>query len=286
MSINLIYSFREGMLGLKRARLATTIAISTVTITLTLLGIFIILTVNVQRVIGLLNERLNVEIFIDNSLDPISIKLLQNNVSGIEGVETVTYISKEEALERFRDEFGEDPLAILGENPLPASLLVKIKNEYRNPGKIVTVVENIKVLKGVDEVIYHDRLFRLINQYSKMILAVDIGLFFIVLLSVILLVSNTLRLTILSQQKNIQIMQLVGATINFVRRPYLVQGVFQGFIGGVISMGIIWVIVQLIRFRFPHLLVVPLYVLIMPLLIGVVISYLGSLMALKRFLNA
>ncbi len=286
MSINLIYSFREGMLGLKRARLATTIAISTVAITLTLLGIFIVLTVNVQRVIGLLNERLNVEIFIDNSLDPLSIKLLQNNVSSIEGVEDVTYISKEEALERFRGEFGEDPLAILGENPLPASLLVKIKNEYRNPEKIVTVVESIKVLKGVDEVIYHGRLFRLIHQYSKVILAIDIGLFFIVLLSVILLVSNTLRLTILSQQKNIQIMQLVGATINFVRRPYVVQGVFQGFIGGVISMGIVWVIVQLIRFRFPHLLVVPLHVLIMPLLIGVLISYLGSLMALKRFLNA
>jgi cell division transport system permease protein len=274
------------MLGLKRARLATTIAISTVAITLTLLGIFIVLTVNIQRVIGLLNERLNVEIFIDNSIEPLSIKLLQNNVSGIEGVKAVTYISKEEALERFRDEFGEDPLAILGENPLPASLLVKIKNEYRNPEKIATVVENIKVLKGVDEVIYHDRLFRLINQYSRAILAIDIGLFFIVLLSVILLVSNTLRLTILSQQKNIQIMQLVGATINFVRRPYLVQGVFQGFIGGVISMGIVWAIVQLIRFRFPHLLVVPLHVLIMPLLIGVLVSYLGSLMALKRFLNA
>ncbi len=286
MSINLIYSFREGMLGLKRARLATTIAISTVVITLTLLGIFIVLTVNVQRVIGLLNERLNVEIFIDNSLDLYSIKLLQNNVSDIKGIETVTYISKENALERFRDEFGEDPLAILGENPLPASLLVKIKNEYRNPEKIVIVVENIKVLKGVDEVIYHGRLFRLINQYSKVILAIDIGLFFIVLLSVILLVSNTLRLTILSQQKNIQIMQLVGATINFVRRPYLVQGVFQGFIGGVISMGIVWVIVQLIRFRFPHLLVIPFYVLIMPFLIGLVVSYLGSLMALKRFLNA
>jgi cell division transport system permease protein len=274
------------MLGLKRARLATTIAISTVAITLTLLGVFIVLTVNVQRVIGLLNERLNVEIFIDNSIDPLSIKLLQNSVSGIEGVGTVTYISKEEALERFRNEFGEDPLAILGENPLPASLLVKIKNDYRIPEKMVSIVEDIKVLKGVDEVIYHDRLFRLINQYSKVILAIDIGLFFIVFLSVILLVSNTLRLTILSQQKNIQIMQLVGATISFVRRPYLVQGVFQGFIGGVISMGIVWAIVQLIRFRFPHLLVVPLLVLIMPLLIGMVISYLGSLVALKRFLNA
>ena len=286
MSINLIYSFREGMLGLKRARLATTIAISTVAITLTLLGIFIVLTVNVQRVIGLLNERLNVEIFIDNSLDPLSIKILQNNVSDIKGVEAVTYISKEEALERFRDEFDEDPLAILGENPLPASLLVKIKNEYRNPEKMAAVVKNIERLNGVDEVIYHNRLFRLINQYSKVILAIDIGLFFIVLLAVIFLVSNTLRLTILSQQKNIQIMQLVGATINFVRRPYLVQGVFQGFIGGVISMAIIWVIVQLIRFRFPHLLIVPLHVLVMPLLIGVVVSYLGSLMALKRFLNA
>ncbi len=286
MSINLIYSFREGMLGLKRARLATTIAISTVAITLTLLGIFIVLTVNVQRVIGLLNERLNVEIFIDNSLDPYSIKLLQNNVSDIEGVEAVTYISKEEALERFRDEFGEDPLAILGENPLPASLLVKIKNEYRNPERMIAVVKNIERLNGVDEVIYHGRLFRLISQYSKVILAIDIGLFFIVLLSVIFLVSNTLRLTILSQQKNIQIMQLVGATINFVRRPYLVQGVFQGFIGGVVSMVIIWVIVQLIRLRFPHLLIVPLHVLIMPLLVGVVVSYLGSLMALKRFLNA
>jgi cell division transport system permease protein len=80
-------------------------------------------------------------------------------------------------------------------------------------------------------------------------------------------------------------MQLVGATRAFVRRPYLVQGVFQGFIGGIIGVGIVGILVLLIRIRFPHLLVVPFSVVMMPLIIGLVISYLGSLMALKRFLN-
>lgn len=286
MSVNLLYTFREGMLGLKRARLATTIAISTITVTLTLLGLFVVLTVNVQRIIELLNERLNIEVFIDNSLDPLSIKVLKNNLGSTEGIDRVIYVSKEAALERFQKEFGEDPLAILGENPLPASFLIKIKSEFRKPDKIEGIVDRISQLDGVEEVIYHGRLFRLINRYSKIVLGIDIGLFVIVFLSVVLLVSNTLRLTILSQRKNIQIMQLVGATKSFIKRPYLLQGLFQGLIAGIISMGIVWIIVQAVRMRFPHLLITPLFVMILPFFVGLATSYLGSLMALKRFLSA
>ena len=66
---------------------------------------------------------------------------------------------------------------------------------------------------------------------------------------------------------------------------YLVQGIFQGLIGGMISMGIVWIVVQVVRLRFPHLLIVPFSVILVPFLVGLMVSYLGSIMALKRFLS-
>ncbi len=285
MSLNLLYSAHEGIIGLKRARMATAITISTVTISLILLGIFMVLTLNVHRIVGTFRDQMALEVFIDNGLSFEEIQLLEDQILREDGVAEVLFISREEALERFREEFGDDPLELLGENPLPPSFQIKIEQTWQTPEGIDGVAKKIERIGGVDEVVYHQNLFRILDQYSRVIIIVDIALFSIVLLSAILLVSNTLRLTIYSQRKTIQIMELVGASQSFIRRPYLIQGILQAGIGGCIASLVVWGLWRIIEFRFPHLIEISPLLILAPIILSLFLGFWGSILGLKRFLN-
>ena len=285
MSLNLLYSFREGIAGFRRARLATTITVSTIAVTMMLLGVFLILTVNVQSIAQKIREKISLEIFIDSSLNTKSVQDLESTLMQIEGVKSVVFISKEEALERFKNEFGDDPLVILGDNPLPPSFQVQLKQAFRYPEGVEAVVKEAEVLEGVDQVVYHGKLFKAIDRYSRIVLLVDVSLFLTVLLAAVLLVANTLRLTILSQSKTIQTMELVGATRSFIRRPYLIQGVLQGGIGGGIGAVVVWVLVKIVNLRFPHFLIVSPTMILLPLVLGILLGFLGGSVGLRRFLR-
>lgn len=285
MSLNLFYSFREGMAGLRRARTATFITVSTMTVALTLLGIFLVLTFNVRRIVELFRERMDLEVFIDNSLSFEEVRELEKNISSTQGVDSVVFISKDEALERFRKEWGLDPVALYGENNLPPSFVVSLKRGQRSSDVTEAVAKELEELNGVDEVVYHRQLYRIVDRYSRIVLLADGTLFFIVLLSAVFLVSNTLRLTILSQKRTIQIMELVGAKEDFIRRPYIIQGILQGGIGGTVGSIVVWGGVEVVKLRFPHLLEVTPLLIFFPLLLGVLLGLVGSRVGLSRFLR-
>jgi cell division transport system permease protein len=285
MSLNLLYSIREGFQGLRRARFAAVLTISTIGITLSLFGVFSIFTVNIQTIVNEFKGKMVLEVFIDNSLAAQQVQLLQEKISKEDGIEEVNFISMEEALKRFQTEFGQDPIDLLGENPLPQSFEVKLQSSQRTPVKASQITKKLEQFQGVDEVIYHGTLFSLVDRYSRIILFVDIALLCVVLLSAILLIANTLRLTILSQRKTIHIMVLVGATKGFIRRPYLIQGLIEGGIGGGFAALVVWMCVQLLSIRISHLLEVPLLLFLMPLILGGLLGITGSHIGLKRFLK-
>ncbi|MFC1501825.1 cell division protein FtsX [bacterium] len=285
MSLNLLYSVREGFEGLRRARFATLLTISTIGITLTLFGVFSIITLNVQTIVNQFKGKMVLEVFIDNSLSSSQVQLLKGEITAVEGIEEVIYISKEDALKRFQTEFGQDPTTLLGDNPLPQSFQVKLHSNQRTPARAGQIADRLEQLSGIDEVVYHGTLFSIIDRYSRIILLVDIVLLFIVLLSAVLLIANTLRLTILSQKKTIQIMILVGATEGFIRRPYLIQGLIQGGLGGGVAAFVVWVCVQVLSIRISNLLEVPFLLFVMPLILGSLLGIIGSHIGLKRFLR-
>ena len=285
MSLNLWYSFREGIIGLRRVRMATFVTISTIAVTLTLFGVFLVLTVNVQRIVRVFRERMALEVFIDNSLNAEQIRKLESELSTLSGVKKVTFISKEEALRKFKKEFGEDPLTFLGENPLPSSFEIKIQQTKQSPQEVESLAKKIEKIHGVEDVVYHGKLFKVVDRYSRIIILADIFLSIIVLLAAILLVANTLRLTIFSQRNTIQIMELVGATKSFIRRPYIIQGVLQGGIGGAVGSIVIWVLVHGVRLRFPHLLEASFLLIISPFVLGVILGFWGSGIGIRRFLR-
>jgi cell division transport system permease protein len=285
MSFNIPYIIREGFLGLRRARVAAFVTVTTVAITLTLLNLFLILTLNVRKVVRGFQSQIYFEAFVDSTAPQDSIDVLRKGILALPGVEKAVYISTEKALERFKAEFGEDPIPLLGENPLPASFQVWLTPAYRSPDRAESILAKIQKLSSVEEVLYHGKFFRLIEEYGRTVLWVDFGLMLIVVLATLSLVNNTMRLTLLAQRKSIQIMRLVGATRGFIRRPYLFQGVFQGALGGALSALVSFCLIQLLTWKFNLRLQGTPFFFWGPVAVGALLGLIGSLMGIHRHMQ-
>jgi cell division transport system permease protein len=285
MSLNLVYSIKEGVIGLRRARLASAITISSIAVSLTLFGLLLVVSFHVRRFVEQFQDRIYVEVFIDTSLTEAEVLSLQNKFENYSGTETVFFISKEEALARFEAEFGKEMIEAIGENPLPSSFQIQLNRSHRTAADLETFSQFAQSQPGVDEVVYHKRLFQLLNQYGLIILMGGLILIALVFFSTVFLIANTLRLTILSQQEIIHNMVLVGATNAFIRRPYLIQGVLQGLIGGGIASLIVLVLVKGAALRFPAFQQDASLLAWIPCVIGVFFGYLGSRRGVAKFLK-
>ncbi len=281
-----MYAIREGLRGFQRARLATIVSISTITISLTLLGIFILFTAHLSEMIQTVHERLTLEIFIDNGLNEENIEGLKREIQSISGIQSVRFVSKTDALKQFEQDFGQDVIQLLGDNPLPASFQVQIRQENHSLNHIQNIETKLKSLAGVDDVMYHGKFFQLVEKYSRIIYWIDGIIFVIALLSTIVLIANTLRLTILTQKKTIGIMKLVGATRTFILMPYLYQGFFEGAIAGTIASFFIWCIGIFLHWRFPQLVEWNPLLYLVPFILGSFLGFLGSWIGLKRFFRS
>jgi cell division transport system permease protein len=285
MSLNLMYTLKEGWTGLRRARLASIVTITTVAVALFLFGSFLFITLNVRFIVETYKRKMSVEVFIDNSMTADQIADLRKRLLSVPGVQKADFVSKDDALKKFQEEMGEDPTSLLGENPLPASFLVTVTASHRTPDLAETVVGRIDKLEGVEQTVYNGRLFRRVDQWSRKILIADLSLLILVLGSSLLLVANTLRLTLLAQSKNIQIKRLVGATRWFIRMPYLIQGMLEGGLGGLISSALLWVIIRTAVSKFPMELQGILPAVLVPILLGIFLGFFGSIIGLRRFLK-
>jgi len=285
MSLNLAYSVKEGFKGLKRVRMATFVTVSTIAITHILLGVFLFFTVHVHQLVDIMKNRVSLEVFIDNSLSTQDREDLGKAIQDLPGVRQVTYVSKDEALKKFARDTGIDPVALLGDNPLPASYQIAVDSDRHTPQGIEDVASAVQGLKGVDDVVYNSAFYKVLANNMNRALLVDGFLFGLVILSTILLVANTLRLSIFAQRTSIRIMELVGATRGFIRRPYLVQGLFQGFMGGLVGSAAMWLCGLIVRYYFPSLFSMSVPVILVPVVLGMILGYIGSSVALRRFLT-
>ncbi len=282
---SLWFSFKEGLKGFKRARLATTITISSLAFALFLVGIFLVLSLNVNRWIGDFREKIELEVFLNSDLTESEGRQIARKLQSVEGIKEVKYISREEAARRFKKEFGRDIYEVMDYNPLPSSCTVSIKKGYQNSISVRKISNKIESIDGVNEVLYQKELMALVDRYINLLyfIAAIIGLV-LVTISVILLY-NTIRLTIFARRDIIEIMQLVGATAAFIRRPFIVEGFVQGLIGGLLAGGLLFAAVKLARrLIFPHLLH-PVEVYTSLIIAGVLIGVFSSRLSVSRYLQ-
>lgn len=283
------YLIKEGLSGFRRAKLSMVAAIFTICISLLLLSFFSILLINANSVIEGLRNKVELEIFLADYLTQEETEALQARVAALEGVREVRYVSKEEAAEIFRQEFGEDIHRVLDFNPLPASLKVFLQDGYKNVAGAEKVYQAAKALNGVEEVIYRKSLLEMLDQRAQTFLLLTLGLGVFIAVSAIFLVANTIRLAIYAKRKIIQTMKLIGATRMFIRIPFILEGLLQGLIGGVLAAAIVFVafryLGQFLSIQLSELVAVDQSTYGIIVAMGCVLGILGSVLSIRRFIG-
>lgn len=285
MITGLLHSIAEGFRGLIRAKFSAFVSISTILLSLILIGVFVIFILNAQRLVNQIQSRLELEIFIDNSYTIEQVEELRLKIIAIDGVDSVRYISKERAAEIFRQQFGQDIFEILDENPLPSSFQVKVKPSFRSAGYAGQISKNLSKLEGVEEVFFRQDLLIILERYIRIFVAVILGIGLLLAVGSIFLVSNTIKLIIFSRSPIIEIMKLVGATRQFIRRPFLVEGIIQGLIGGSLAALFFYLILKILKLEIPGLILINQKNYPLLMMMGVLFGLIGSLLALRKFLK-
>jgi cell division transport system permease protein len=285
--MNISFIIREGLGGFRRAKLSTAVSVVTISISLILLGMFTIVTRNAANLVESIRNKVEIEAFLQESLKPSDIDSLRAKILDLAGVDSVTFISKEEAARIFKEEFGEDIHKVLDFNPLPQSFKVALKEGFRNAESADQIQKQIRRLKGIDDVVYRKAILEFIDKRVRTVSLIALGLGILITLSAIVLVSNTIRLTIYSKQQIIETMKLVGATPGFIRLPFILEGISQGFLGGLIASAVIYLLVEVVFPRFApeltELLSAGYLLYSAPIIVGAFLGFIGSLLSIRRF---
>ena len=287
--MSVLYVVKEGFSGFRRAKLAATGSIVTVTISLLLLGLFYVVSTNTSRIVEGIREKIEIEVFLSEPIPRARITELQQQLTSMEGVDRVQFISKEEAAKIFKQEFGEDINKVLDFNPLPPSFKVSLKDPFRNTEKADELQKRIKRLKDVDEVVYRRDLLEFLDKRTRTLYALGLGLGIIIGISAMFLVSNTIRLTIYAKRKAVQAMKLVGASRWFVRAPFIVEGILQGAIGGIIASAILYYLLTfaagLLSQELSEFIQVDISFYGIVICVGAFLGFLGSIISVRKFIG-
>ncbi|MDD9879211.1 MAG: permease-like cell division protein FtsX [Candidatus Marinimicrobia bacterium] len=231
----MMFLFSEGLKNLWRHKLTAFSAIFSTFLTLSVTGSLIIATENTNKVIEYLRDKYKIEVFFKQNISDDRVVALAKEFNSIRGIRSTTVITKSDAEKIFKSQFGENILDMVGYNPLPASCVLNIVKNQPDAVKIRPIIDRLRTYPEVDEVNYQGRLINRIESYYQKFVKGMTGLLIFVLLISILIISNTVRLTIFAKEELIKALQLIGATRAFVKAPFVIEGVFHGLIGALLA---------------------------------------------------
>jgi cell division transport system permease protein len=288
--MSLGYVIKEGIAGLSRARLAAFTSVFSLFVAVLLIGVLIRVGFNAYEVSQLLRQQIEVEVFLEN-LDDQTTRELRQRIQNQPIVSEITYISRDSASVIFQQDFGLGAETLSDLDFLPASFRILVDQDS-DVEQVNDLVNEISGYSGVDQVRFNRALLELLESRTEIILLTGsvIGIF--ILFVAMILVFNTIRLTIYAKRDLIRAMKLVGATNAFIRRPFLVEGMFQGLIAGSIAGLLIVLIFSVIVPAFvPQLGVLSWpfgrwYFLVMGVvLLAIIMGWLGSRWAARKFIR-
>lgn len=285
----LSYTIREGLAGLGRARFSTVASVLAMTVALVLVGLFSMVTWEARSVSSWLKQRVGeVELFLEESA-PATGLALQARAEVVNGVEEATYISTEQAQLIFRQEFGEEANVYMDAAFLPASIRVRVEPDYANADSLAKLVEEFRTWNRVDEVIFNQPLLVKVQTNVRLISLIGITLGILVIFASMVLVANTIRLTIYARRLMIRTMRLVGATDGFIRKPFLIEGVAQGLFAALLSLLVLAALYAGLRLYIPQMTGISLALRAtfsaLLLLVGIFLGWTGSVLAVGRFIK-
>ena len=235
-----MYALREALAAFRRAPLLTGLSSAMVGLALLVVGLFGLAAHNLDLALSAIEERVEVVAYLRDDVRQNEIDMAMQELSALDGVRSVRYVSKRDALERARadlPEFGE-LFSDLAVNPLPQSLEIELQPGQRNPEVVERVAGNAMVYPFVEDARYGrewvDRIFTL-RRVGAGATAVLGGTFAAV---AALIIATALRIAIFARRDEIYVMRLVGAKNGFIRRPFLLEGAMAGLLGALIAWGL------------------------------------------------
>jgi len=283
------YTLKESFAGFSRNRAASLITVFTVSISLLLLGVFAIITMNFAGFVEQIRSRVDLEVFLDIDINERQQEEMNDILTSIPGVKEVVFVSKEDAAKIFERDFGESFEDILEDNPLPQSFRLSIREGYTTSDSVAVIAGRVEKLQLVESVHYRKQLLELIDRRARAFTVATLFIGIMLALSAVILVANTIRLTIYAKRHIIRTMKLVGATPMFIRAPFLIEGVFHGMIGGILASLLIEIVFTFFIQPLSEDLLVTIHVswsfYALLVLGGCVLGLLGSLISIGRFLK-
>lgn len=287
------YFIAEVFRSLRRNNWMTFASIGTVTVSLFVLGVFLILVLNMNRLAGMLESQVQISVYLEDHLTDREKRQLEYDITSLQGIDTVKYVDRDEAKTRLQERLGDQKYlldALSDDNPLPDAFEVTVTT----PAVVESAASAISAMSGVEEAKYGQDVIEHLFDITRLMRIFGLVLMLLLGAATLFIIANTIRLTVFARRKEIAIMKYVGATDWFIRWPFLLEGIVLGCFGGIIAAvalrsfyaAMAAQIYSTLAF-FPLLPQYPFmnYVTLAILGSGIVIGAIGSMISLKRFLR-
>ena len=261
-----------------------------IALVLFLLGCLGLLVLNAKTISDNFKEQVVVSIYLNESAKDVEVKQLEKSLAMAEYTKSSVYVSKEEAAELMKAEYGEDFLDVVGQNPLQNSIDVHLKADFVTNETLSKITDEISQKDFVQEVRYDSDLVEIMNNNVKKITFWVLIISALFTLIAVLLINSSIRLSVYSKRFIIKTMQMVGATKSFIRKPFILKSVQLGIIGAVVAMIGLAIVLYNINQTFPELELLrkPIILILLFLgvfILGIMITWISTFIATQRFLN-
>ncbi len=290
----LFYFLSEAIRGLRSNSLVNLLAIGTISMAMLIVGFFLIVFFNVRSAVNTLGDRLEMSVYLKDGLTQQEKDYLYGRIVNEPGVMKAAYLSKDQALELFKKELkGQEALIQgLGENPLPDSFELTIDRSHADKDRIAAIAKDISACPGVEDVSYGKQGAELIATLYKLLAYGGMALAVLLGVSVVFIISNSVRLALYSRGQEIELMQWIGATRGFIQGPFLIEGALLSMLGSALAVSILAAIYYLLPPEVVMLVsrpngldFLPLSVVSYMIVGGGLLGLAGGLVSVSRFLE-
>lgn len=290
-----LHLLKRALVSIRDNRLVNVVCMSTMVISMLILGSFLLLFVNVNNWIQGWGKSWYMTVYLHDNISEENRGQVESFLKKLPSVEIKRYISKETAFSEFKEALGSQAgiLEGLSDNPLPASFEVFLRNVEHDKVEPRTIEESLERIEGVEEVQISEEWLRRFEGLMNVVRLAGFVIGGLLCVAILFIVTNSIKLTIYSRRDEIEILKLVGATDWFVKVPFLLEGLLQGLASGFLTMGILFGGYSLLSAKRVHILGVtvvdlvflPREYVIAIFVLSITLGVMGSLVAVGRFFD-
>lgn len=287
MFYKLFYLIFEGIKGLFRKKISVLVSSFMIAISLIFLNVIYISYDNFINVSSNIKSKFIIDVFFNDNVNFVQASEIYTKILLINGIKSGELIGKDKAAKIFKSFFNEDVNKIIGSNPLPISAKLEVENQFKSANKMSIICQEIRKFGEVDVATYEHNIIRKIDNLFENILGIGLSFTIFVFLVSVMLVTNTIRLIILSRKNFINILELLGATKSFIKFPFVIEGIIQGVLGAILANIILFAMLSFWDYMIAPFIDMDLlineYIFVINICSGMALGFTGSYRAISKY---